>query len=246
MRSPSPNPETIRRPSLVEEIVSRIRADILDGRYRPGEALPSERELSERYGVTRTSLKHGLVRLEGLGLIQTRHGVGSIVQDVQQSGAADLLQYLVDPDGAVDARFLREILEARMMIGATFARLAAKRRTQDDLEKLHAILEQVRASLDDSSELQKLEHQFMRTLAIATKNRAFSLMANSVSAAYRLSYKTYAEPFKDGRFIERSLQTIYEMVLGRQEDLAREKTETYFEASAYRILNKSRERSKKR
>jgi DNA-binding FadR family transcriptional regulator len=241
-RDAASDPGPIKRTSLVDEIASRIQADILAGRYKPGEALPPERELSERYGVTRTSLKHGLVRLEGLGLIETRHGVGSIVQDVQQSGGADLLKYLVPPDGKIDARFLREMLEARLLIAAAFARLAAKRRKEEDLAKLFEILSQIRRNRDDATEMQRLENLFMRALARASQNRAFILMTNSVSAAYRLSWKTYAEPFKDGAFVERSLAAIYQAVKDKDEAAARRATEAFFEEGAKRILARSRRR----
>jgi DNA-binding FadR family transcriptional regulator len=231
----------------VDEIAGRIQADILGGRYAPGEALPPERELAERYGVTRTSLKHGLVRLEGLGLIETRHGVGSIVQDVRQSGGADLLKYMVPANGAIEGRFLREILEARMLIGAAFARLAAKRRTQEDLARLRALINEAQKKLRDPAELQRIESHFMRALALATKNRAFGLMANSVGAAYRLSYKTYAEPFKDPEFIERSLDSIYFCIEDGNEEGARKVTEAYFAECAKRILSRGRtQRPKKR
>jgi DNA-binding FadR family transcriptional regulator len=231
--------EPIKRTTLVDDIAGRIQADILGGRYKPGEGLPPERELSERYGVTRTSLKHGLVRLEELGLIKTRHGVGSIVQDLQQSGGADLLKYLVPADGKTDARFLREILEARLLIAAAFARLAARRRTQEDLARLEALVDQMEAARGDAEELQRLEHAFMRSLARASQNRAFTLMTNSVSAPYRLTWKKYAEPFKDGSFVVGSIRSIFDAVKAKDEEKARATTERFFEESAKRILSGS-------
>src|SRR5262245_19050028 len=121
--------EAIRRPSLVDEIVSRVRGEILQGRWAAGQTLPPEREVAERWGVTRTSLKHALVRLEEVGLVRTKHGVGTVVQDVAEEGGADLLKYLVEPGEKPSGLLLREVLEARILIAGDFARLAARRRT---------------------------------------------------------------------------------------------------------------------
>lgn len=238
--------EPIRRPSLVDEIASRLKRDILDGHHAPGQTLPPERELAARYGVTRTSLKHALVRLEQLGLIRTRHGVGSVVQDVTESGGADLLRYLVPGGARPDARFLREILEARSLIAGGIARMAARRRSAQDLAALQRVLEELsQIDDDDARQAQRLENEFARTLARASGNRAFVLLTNSVSAAYRLDLKTFEPAFRDVVWLELQLRGIHQAVTARDEAGAGLATEAYFDEAARRVLASTRRSRKK-
>ena len=225
----------IRRASLVDEIASRLQDEILKGQYRPGAVLPPERELSERYGVTRTSLKHALVRLEEMGLIETRHGVGSVVKDVQQTGGADLLKYLVPAESSSDISFVTEVAEARTYVAAAFAGLAARRRTEDDLETLEELVDALSAKKGQPEEVQRLENEFVRALSKASHNRAFILLTNSVVAAYRLFWGTYRDIFLDGAWVERSLKAVFEAIRDQDEERARITTEEYFHENDRRL-----------
>jgi len=233
--------QPIRRASLVDEIVSRVQKEILDGRWVPGQALPPERELAERWGVNRTSLKYALVRMEEVGLIRTKHGVGSIVQDVARDGGADLLKYLVGPEEQPDLLFLREILESRVYIAGAFAALAARRRTKKDIVELTGILDELARNVAVPGEAQRMENLFMRALARAGQNRVFVFVTNSVSAAYKLDLATYAEPFRDGEWLERELRSILAAVVEGDEATARYATEEYFQECARRVLARAKQ-----
>src|SRR5262245_17239611 len=89
----------ISRDTIVDALVNRLRDDVLSGRYQPGSYLPPERELADAYQVTRTSLKHAIVRLGQAGLLETRHGVGTRVRDYEQLGGPELLPMLVTAAG---------------------------------------------------------------------------------------------------------------------------------------------------
>lgn len=69
------------RQRVDERIATTIADAILDGVFPPGSTLPPERDLAERLGVNRTSLRQGLARLQQMGLIEVRHGSGSVVRD---------------------------------------------------------------------------------------------------------------------------------------------------------------------
>ena len=86
--------EPISRESAVDQLERRLQEDILGGRYAVGTLLPPERELAARYGVNRNTLKHAFVRLVQVGLVETRHGVGTRVRDFHRLGSADLLPAL--------------------------------------------------------------------------------------------------------------------------------------------------------
>lgn len=70
-----------RKQPLYDQLVD-ILMEKIDHEYRPGDLLPSERELSERYGLSRTTVRLALSELEQLGLVVRKHGRGTFVMDV--------------------------------------------------------------------------------------------------------------------------------------------------------------------
>lgn len=68
-----------RRPTLVTRITDDLRSEIAAGQYAPGSRLPTEVELSERFGVSRPTVRNAIRQLEALGLVTTRHGSGTFV-----------------------------------------------------------------------------------------------------------------------------------------------------------------------
>ena len=183
----------IARDSLVDALVARLRADVLSDRYPPGALLPPERELAAAYGVTRTSLKHALVRLAQAGLVETRHGVGTRVCDYARDGGPDLLPMLVAHAGP---DWLGEIFEARREIGALVAARAATHAAGPDRARLRELLAEVRAAPDaDAAQLAECEAH--RVLAAACGNRVYALLVNSLLSAYLAVREGFVEPFRD-------------------------------------------------
>jgi DNA-binding FadR family transcriptional regulator len=83
------------RPSATVAAEHALRGAILSGELAPGERLPPERELSERLGVSRLTLRAALATLAASGLVSVRQGSGYTVRDVRETGGADLLPGLV-------------------------------------------------------------------------------------------------------------------------------------------------------
>jgi DNA-binding FadR family transcriptional regulator len=86
---------TIVRAELADGVADRIRDAILAGEYVPGDALPSERELSRQLGANRTTVREGLAQLEHLGLIERRQGTRGRVLDYRRTGSIELLPDLI-------------------------------------------------------------------------------------------------------------------------------------------------------
>jgi DNA-binding FadR family transcriptional regulator len=236
----------LAKKGLVELVTDRLREQILSGRYRKGSTLPPERELADTLRVNRTSLKHALVKLEQLGLIAIRHGVGSVVLDPTESAGAELISHLVFREGGVDPEMLSDLMEARTLLGGFLSRLAAERRTVDDLARLDEIIER----LDDESlpppEVQRHELEFFRAVLRATSNQIFVLLANSMFAVYRARARAFESAFEDRAHVHDSLDEIRYAIVEQDARRAEALTLVYLRDSARRFLGAAPEQSKQR
>ncbi|NYI87743.1 GntR family transcriptional repressor for pyruvate dehydrogenase complex [Amycolatopsis endophytica] len=130
------------RPRLYEQVLERIRAYAADAGLRAGDRLPAERELAQRLGVSRASVKQAIVVLAVQGLVETRHGGGTYL--VRDTLAAEPVDRLVER-----RRRLPDVLDAREALETKLAELAAMRRTDDDLVALEEALTFMAAEISD-------------------------------------------------------------------------------------------------
>lgn len=129
--------ETMRpvaRPRLYEQVLERLRSYAVEQQLSAGDRLPPERELAQRLGVSRASVKQAVVVLEVQGLVETRHGGGSYL--VRDTLDIEPVEQLVER-----RRRLPDVLDAREALETKLAELAAVRRTEADLTALHDALE---------------------------------------------------------------------------------------------------------
>jgi DNA-binding FadR family transcriptional regulator len=132
---------TIRAPASYELVVDQIRRAIQLGRFLAGEKLPSERELADQLGVSRTTVREAMRVLQGEGMIETRRG---------RSGGATVTAPETTPGErrrVVRRRLaeLENVFDYRLAIEPAAARLAAQRRTRGDISALRETLVSLRA-----------------------------------------------------------------------------------------------------
>lgn len=121
------------RPRLYEQVLDRLRSYVTEGDLGAGDRLPPERELAQRLGVSRSSVKQAIVVLEVQGLVEVRHGGGTYL--TKDSLDPEPVERLVERK-----RRLPDVLEAREALETKLAELAAERRTDLDLAALHDAL----------------------------------------------------------------------------------------------------------
>src|SRR6202521_4220078 len=164
----------IKKTRVAEEVADRIRVLMLDGTFPPGEPLPSERHLAERFGVSRGSIRDALRTLETIGLLETRHGQGTFPHELS-------VDRLVAPLASVMAYrsdLQDELLDVRRMFEPAVARVAALRATEDDLTDLQRILDAQRQKLKTCQSAIVEDTAFHAILARSTRNRVvMSIMA---------------------------------------------------------------------
>jgi len=135
----------VRAPKTGELIATHLRRQIVRGELRPGETLPAESQLMQQYGVSRPTLREAFRILEAESLISVRRGSrgGARVVAPDASVAARYVGLLLQIGGAT----INDVYEARMISEPPCARLLALNRTDDDLARLTAVVDQLKAEV---------------------------------------------------------------------------------------------------
>jgi GntR family transcriptional repressor for pyruvate dehydrogenase complex len=117
-----------------DQIADRLAAAIREGRFKPGERLPSEQELAELFQVGRTSVREGLQKLRALGLIRSRKGLGAFVAvDPPTDPLSEFARWTQS-----DPRAIEDLVETRFALEAFAAQLAALRATAAQLQEIES------------------------------------------------------------------------------------------------------------
>lgn len=156
---------------------------VLCGRYAPGERLPGQRALAADLGVTMSSLREALKRLEQMGLVDVRHGDAMRVRDWREHGGLDVLAHLVFRGGALDGGVLGAVLEARTLMLRELGGLAAQRRDAAAAERLTGIAATV-AGCATAAEAALVDFAFFTEVAQAAGNVVFVLILNAIRDVY--------------------------------------------------------------
>lgn len=171
--------DIIRRPKLYQEVATRLESLIVSGRFGVGERLPSERELTQRFGVGRPAVREALMTLEKMGLVAIQTGERARVirptpevMVEQLSGAARTL--LMAPDG------IRHFQQARLLFETGLARQAAEHATLADLATLESALEANRRALGDMREFERTDVEFHYTIAAIPRNPIFTALHHAI------------------------------------------------------------------
>lgn len=121
----------ITRTAVSDEVLARLVDEILSGRLAPGDALPAERELAERFGVNRHAVREALKGVRQAGLVHIAQGGKTRVLDWRRNAGLDVLSALAGTGAVPPLRLLRDVTEMRRSVAADAARLCAQRATDE-------------------------------------------------------------------------------------------------------------------
>ncbi len=165
--------EVIQRRKLFHEVAERLQDTILSGGLQVGDALPSERELMERYGVGRPAIREALLSLERTGLIAISGGERARVARPSAQGMVAGLDpavrhWLADPSG------VRHLQDARLLLEVALVRQAAETATEADIARLRAALEENEAARGDLPRFERTDVAFHYVFAEMSGNPIFT------------------------------------------------------------------------
>ena len=166
----------IKSTRIYEEIVRQVKQLIAEGRFKSGDRLPPERELAEKFVVSRTSVREALRALESLGLIDIRPGEGTFVREVS-------IDALVGPLALVmtsQREAIGELFEARRVLEPAIAALAASRATPDEVQEMERILDDQAREIAAGRTGLAQDAAFHAAVGTAAHNRAITRVVHAI------------------------------------------------------------------
>lgn len=172
--------KSVQHTNIAQQVIDQIRNVILKGELKPGDKLPPEAELVQKFRVSRQTLREALRALEYLGLIEMRKGItgGAFVAEVDMEVTlASLANFLYFKNVSIE-----HISEVRKAIEPHCARLAAERISEEGLQRLNTALKESEELSSDvySPELTRSEIRFHRIIANTTENPIMILLVDFV------------------------------------------------------------------
>ncbi len=186
------------------QVVEHVRSLIRSGEVHPGDRLPPERELARKLQISRSSLRAGIGFLAAMGVLKSRHGAGTFVSDGPPALDASSLSVL----GTLHNFLPWQMFEARLVIEANVAALAAERATDEHLAELAEEVAEMYAALSDPQEYLIHDVRFHRTVARAAGNPILAALMETITAnlyGHRSVTVQHAQDLKESAEMHRDI-----------------------------------------
>jgi GntR family transcriptional repressor for pyruvate dehydrogenase complex len=215
------NPFKAVKPKKVsDEIVNQIKGLISEGKLRPGDRLPPERELVKEFGVSRPTLREALNSLLAMGFLELKQARRTFVKSVISERIQDPLSLLIK----TDTQKIFDLIEVRKAMEAWAAFHAAQRAIKEDIEQLEMIMKDMKAAFDQGRSWENQDADFHLAMAQATHN---TIQIHLMSMIYDLLRESVARVFTDRGKAKKLLQQhyrIFNAIKSHSPDKARNRT----------------------
>jgi GntR family transcriptional regulator, transcriptional repressor for pyruvate dehydrogenase complex len=213
----------LRRPaSLAVQLADELRKRLESGELKPGDRLPSELELMEAYGVSRTVVREAISSLKAENLVSTQQGVGAFVERSSPS-----VSFRISHEDLDAIKELIDLLELRISIEAETAALAAERRSEQQLQSIRDSLDELTRCIRASQDHVESDFRFHMEIAHASGNHYFSDLFGYLGPRLipRSNIKSFAEDsvMRDAYLqrVNREHEDIFEAILRQDPEAAR-------------------------
>ena len=160
------NLKRVSRVSVSDEIVDQLIDLISRGVLKPGQRMPSEKQLSQQFGVGRTSVREALRSLSATGIVESRPGEGNFVSEDNSKYLEKTLQWGL----LLDRKVLEDLIETRLMLESHTSFLAAQKASRKDLNEISSTIERMEELTADPDEYLEFDLRFHLAIAQATQN----------------------------------------------------------------------------
>jgi GntR family transcriptional repressor for pyruvate dehydrogenase complex len=172
----------IGRPNLTREVVNAIARLIMERVWRPGDSIPSEKELAARFRVGRSTIREAIQSLVTMGVVAIRPGEGSFIREPTSELLSDAFLWglLLSP------RNVGDFTSFRICVETTCAAAAARARSAATTEQLFTLLQRMKTDQNDDQRFKDHDYRFHVTIAEATGNPIFVKVVATLQSTVRL------------------------------------------------------------
>lgn len=204
------------RPEKISvDIIKQIHKAIFDGKLRPGDRLPPERELIEKFNVSKATIREALRSLEMLGFLEIRKGQlgGAFITEVDSEKANEGLRNFIYFKGIT----LKELNEVRLAIEPFFSKKAAFMIGEDYLNRLKQLMDETETTKGkcDSIETRKKRLEFHKIIANVVMNPIFIVILDFVEALLIDNRENLKFDEQFSRDVKEAHKRIYDALLDR-------------------------------
>jgi GntR family transcriptional repressor for pyruvate dehydrogenase complex len=202
--------------SIVSSVIDRIREALLRRDLKPGDYLPSETELTQTLGVSKSSVREAVKMLQAMGVVEVRRGQGTLVRTQPGAGyISPMIFQLIMESGYPD-----DLVELRLMFEPAYTVMAMRRATDEDLAQIGQALERLEASVRSRTQVAEDDLAFHLAILRATGNRLVVRIGETIFQLFEPSISISMQHIP-----ERAVQDhrrIYEALCARDEARLRE------------------------
>ena len=227
----------LRSHGLVIEIVERLTKDIHSGVLKPGEKLPTEAIIMRNFAVSRTVVREALSRLQASQLVITKHGIGTFVAEhINKSN------FSITAEDFSTLKDVISVLELRISLETEAAGLAAKRRTDENIEAMRKALLELKDSVTSPTGGVKSDFEFHIQVSKATGNRHFSELMNHLGTMIiprgRINGKLHSTSEDEAYLlmVNSEHESIFQAILNQDSETARAAMRTHLTNSRDRLI----------
>ncbi|MDO5116644.1 MAG: FadR/GntR family transcriptional regulator [Synergistaceae bacterium] len=220
----------LRGPRIYEKVVEKLKGEIAAGNILPGDPLPSERQLMDDFGVSRSSLREAFRVMELLGLIESIPGKGRFVRHPRT--IAENRSTIQLEDSAI-----LELMEARRVLDPAIAAESAMRATPSDLTRMLRVITSTEKSLENPEERAQADFDFHLVLAEATHNFVFTNITRMNFDLILATHERIYNLLDDKDAFLNEHRDMYEAILDHDVERARE-TASHHIDRIYRTLHR--------
>jgi GntR family transcriptional repressor for pyruvate dehydrogenase complex len=210
--------KSVKHVRVSDEIVNQVKILISEGRLKPGDRLPPERDLVKEFSVSRPSLREALNSLVAMGFLETK-GKRTFIKSVASESMQNPLSLLIK----ADTQKLFDLIEVRKAIETWGVFHAAQRATEEDIDQLRNIIDEMKKAFEAGRSWEKQDADFHLGIAQATHN---TIQTHVMSTIYDLLRESVAKIFRDQAKVKKLLdhhQRIFNAIKNHSPDNARER-----------------------
>ncbi|QJA09207.1 FadR family transcriptional regulator [Romboutsia sp. CE17] len=215
---------------VYEQVIEQIQEKIFYGEFKNGDKLPSERELSEQMGVSRTSIREALRVLETMGVVESRQGEGNFI-------CSNVNKSLIEPLSLIfklNNGSWEDVIELRQALELETVKFASKRVTKEEADEMKFIINKMEEEINNQNRneiLVNLDQKFHNKIASISKNYLIECLFLTSSNLFEEfiddARRKIVNKYSDERVLLNQHKEIYNAIISNDSNLAYKKMEEH-------------------